>query len=228
MGARIRLPLRVLLPCVAVCLAAFGAAAIGAVCVRAAGSYVIRQADDGLRACASGTLRDGAVAVPGSGAVAVLGSGAGQASPVPCDMELLGVSGQVLIPAEARVGGPVIPASGSWLAAHLAGPVTVPGSGNSGRWRVAIKAVHFQAQRMLFVFGPDDLRYLISGPAGHGSAGMLIVMTGLTGAGRPAAGYAAAAGTVLVLLAAAVFAVTRATLRPRLQASHTAEAAART
>ena len=55
-GARIRLPLGVLLPCVAVCLAASGAAAIGAVCVRAAGSYVIRQADDGLRACASGTL----------------------------------------------------------------------------------------------------------------------------------------------------------------------------
>jgi len=219
MGARIRLPLRVLLPCVAVCLAASGAAAIGAVCVRAAGSYVIRQADDGLRACASGTLSHGAVAVPGSGA--------GQASPVPCDMELLSVSGQVLIPAPAGAGSPAIPASGSWLAAHLAGPVTVPGSGNSGRWRVAIKVVHYQAQRMLFVFGPDDLRYLISGPAGHGSAGMLIVMTGLAGAGQPAAGYAAAAGTVLVLLAAAAFAVTRATLRPRLQASHTAEAAAR-
>jgi hypothetical protein len=80
---------------------------------------------------------------------------------------------------------------------------------------------------MLFVFGPDDLRYLISGSAGHGSAGMLVVMAGLAGAGPPAAGYATAAGAVLVLLAAAAFAVTRAILRPRLQASHTAEAAAR-
>jgi hypothetical protein len=222
MGARIRLPLRVLLPCVAVCLAASGAAAIGAVCVRAAGSYVIRQADDGLRACASGTLSHGAVAVPGSGAVAVPGSGAGQASPVPCDMELLSVSGQVLIPAPAGAGGPAIPASGSWLAAHLAGPVSVPGSGNSGRWRVAIKVVHYQAQRMLFVFGPDDLRYLISGPAGHGSAGMLVVMAGLAGAGPAAAGYAAAAGTVLVLLAAAAFAVTRAILRPQREAARLA------
>jgi hypothetical protein len=222
MGARIRLPLRVLLPCVAVCLAASGAAAIGAVCVRAVGSYVIRQADDGLRACASGTLSHSAVAVPGSGAVAVPGSGAGQASPVPCDMELLSMSGQVLIPAQAGAGGPAIPASGSWLAAHLAGPVTVPGSGNSGRWRVAIKVVHYQAQRMLFVFGPDDLRYLISGPAGHGSAGMLVVTTGLAGAGQPAAGYAAAAGTVLVLLAAAAFAVTRATLRPLREAARLA------
>jgi hypothetical protein len=215
-GARIRLPLRVLLPCVAVCLAASGAAAIGVVCMRATGSYVIRQADDGLRACASGTLSHGLVAVPGSGAVP------GQAPPVPCDMELLSVSGQVLIPAPAGAGGPAIPASGSWLAAHLAGPVTVPGSGNSGRWRVAIKVVHYQAQRMLFVFGPDDLRYLISGPAGHGSAGMLVVMAGLAGAGPPAAGYATAAGIVLVLLAAAAFAVTRAILRPQREAARLA------
>jgi signal transduction histidine kinase len=54
---------------------------------------------------------------------------------------------------------------------------------------------------------------------------MLVVMTGLAGTGQPAAGYAAAAGTVLVLLAAAAFAVTRAILRP--QASDAAEAAAR-
>ena len=87
-GARIRLPLGVLLPCVAVCLAASGAAAIGAVGVRATGSYVIRQADDGLRACASSTLSHGLVAVAGSGAVP------GQASPVPCDMELLSVRGR--------------------------------------------------------------------------------------------------------------------------------------
>jgi hypothetical protein len=215
-GVRIRLPLRVLLPCVAVCLAASGAAAIGAVCVRAADGYVIRQADDGLRACASSMLSHGPVAVPGSGTVP------SQAPPVPCDMELLSVSGQVLIPASAGVGGPTIPASGSWLAAHLAGSVTMPGSGNSGRWRVVIKAVHYQAQRMLFVFGPDDLRYLISGPAGHGSAGMLVVMAGLAGAGQPAAGYAAAAGTVVVLLAAAAFAVTRAILWPLREAARLA------
>jgi hypothetical protein len=215
-GARIRLPLRMLLPCVAVCLAASGAAAIGAVCVRAVGGYAIRQADDGLRACASSMLSHGPVAMPGSGAVP------GQAPPVPCGMELLSVSGQVLIPAPAGAGGPAIPASGSWLAAHLVGSVTVAGSGNSGRWRVVIKAVHYQAQRMLFVYGPDDLRYLISGPAGHGPGGMLVVMVGLAGAGQPAAGYAAAAGTVLVLLAAAAAAVTRAILRPLREAARLA------
>ena len=78
MGARIRLPLQVLLPCVAVLLAACGGVAIGAVCVRAADGYVMRQADDALRACAGGMLSHGPVAVPGSGAVP------GQAPPVPC------------------------------------------------------------------------------------------------------------------------------------------------
>ena len=68
-GARIRLPPRVPLPCVAVCLVACGAVAIGAVCVLAAGGYVLRQADDGLRACASSMLSHGPVAVAGSGAV---------------------------------------------------------------------------------------------------------------------------------------------------------------
>ena len=221
-GARIRLPMRVLLPCVAVCLVACGAVAIGAVCVLAAGGYVLRQADDGLRACASSMLSHGPVAVAGSGAVP------GQAQPVPCRVELLSVTGQVLIPAPAGAGGPAIPASGPWLAAHLAGPVTVPGSGPGGRWRVAITAVHYQAQRILFVFGPDDLRYLISGPGGHGSRGMLVIMTGLAGTGQAAADYAAAAGTVLVLLAAAAFAVTRRNSRRLRQAARLAADAGRT
>jgi hypothetical protein len=209
---RIRLPLRVLLPCVAVCLVAGGAAVIGAVCVQAADGDVMRQAHEGLRACAGSLLGHGPVAVAESGAVP------GQAPPGSCGMELLSVTGRVLIPDPAGAGGPAIPASGPWLAAHLAGPVTVPGSGSGGRWRVVIKAAHDRAQRMLFVFGPDDLRYLISGPGGHGPAGMLVVMAGLAGAGQPAAGYAAAAGTVLVLLAAAA----RAILRPLREAARLA------
>ncbi len=209
MSACIRLPLRVLLPCLAVCLAASGAAAIGVAGVSAAGGYLMRQADDAVQACASGMLSHGLVAVPSSG-------------PAPgraCGMELLSASGQMLIPATAAAAGPAIPASGSWLAAHLAGPVTVPGSGGGGRWRVVIKAVHYQAQRMLFVYGPDDLRYVISGRTGRGSGGMLIVMAGLAGTGQAAAGYSAAAGIVLVLLAAAAFALTRAILRPLREAA---------
>ena len=51
---------------------------------------------------------------------------------------------------------------------------------------------------------------------------MLVVMAGLPGTGQPAAGYAAAAGTVLVLLAAAAFAATRAILRPLREAARLA------
>jgi hypothetical protein len=215
MDVRIVMPLRVLLPCLAVCLAAAGAAAIGVAAASAADGFVMRQADNAVRACASSMLGHRLVVVPGtSGPVAVPSSGV---APGPesgsCGMELVSASGQVLIPV-ASAAAAAIPASGSWLATHLAGPVTVPGARSGGRWRVVITAVHYQAQRMMFVYGPDDLRYVISGRAGHGSSGMLIVMAGLASTGQVAVGYVPAAGTVLVLLAAAAFALTRAILRP--------------
>ena len=208
MGARIVMPLRMWLPCLAVCLVASGAAAIGVAGVPAVSGYVMRQADDAVRACAVSMLSHGLVAVPGGGPVP------GRVMPGACGMELRSAGGQMLISAAPAAPGPAIPASGSWLAAHLARPVTVPGAGDGERWRVVITAVRYQAQRMLYVYGPDDLRYVISGRTGHGSSGRLIVMTPLAGTGQAAAGYAATAGTVLVLLAAAAFALTWAILRP--------------
>jgi signal transduction histidine kinase len=143
---------------------------------------------------------------------------------------LLSASGQVLtLAAPGTAYGPVIPAVGSWLAAHLARPVTVPGAGSSGGWRVLIEAVHYQPQRILYVYGPDDVKYMIGVRPGHGSSGMLVVMAGLASTGpvtgRRAAGYAAAAGTVLVLLAGAALALTQAILRPLRQAAELAEGA---
>ena len=202
------MPLRMLLPCLAVCLVASGAAAIGVAGVSAADGYLMRQADDALRACATSMLSHGLVAVPGPGPAP------GRAMPGGCGMELRSAGGQMLIPPAPAAPGPAIPASASRLAAHLARPVTVPGAGGGGRWRAVITAVRYQPQRMLYAYGPDDLRYVISGPAGTGSSGMLIVMTPLAGTGQVAAGCAAAAGIVLVLLAAAAFALTRAILRP--------------
>jgi hypothetical protein len=72
---------------------------------------------------------------------------------------------------------------------------------------------------MSYVYGPDDLRYVISGPAGPGSSGQLVALTPLAGPGRATAGFAVAAGAVLVLLAAAAFALTRAILRPLREAA---------
>jgi two-component system, OmpR family, sensor kinase len=69
------------------------------------------------------------------------------------------------------------------------------------------------------------VRYMISRRPGPGSGGVLVVMTGLAGTGRLAAGYAAAAGTVLVLLACAALALTRAILRPLRKAAELAESA---
>ena len=224
MGTLSRIPLRVLLPCLAVSLVLFGAVAAAVAGVSGTSGYLMRQADNSLLACARSMLSHGFVAPPSSGPVS------SQAPPGPCDMELLSASGRVLtLAAPGTTDGPAIPAGGSWLAAHLTRPVTVPGAGSSGRWRVVVEAVHYQPQRILYVYGPDDVKYLISVRPGHGSGGMLVVMTGLAGTGpiteRRAAGYAAAAGTVLVLLAGTALALTRTILRPLRQAAELAESA---
>jgi signal transduction histidine kinase len=224
MGARIRIPLRVLLACLAVILAAIGAVAVGLAEVSATRGYLMRQADDGLLACARSVLSQGFVAAPGSDPVP------GQLPPGACDMELLSVSGQSLTPAApGTAAGPALPAGGSWLAAHLSRPVTVPGTGATGRWRVVLEAVRYQPQRILYVYGPDNVRYVVSGRTGHGPGGVLVAMTGLAGIGRiterVAAGYAVAAGAVLVLLAGAGLAMTRAILQPLREASRLAGAA---
>ena len=146
MGTLTRIPLRVLLPCLAVSLVSFGAVAAGLAGVSGTGGYLMRQADKSLLECARSMLSHGFVAPPNSGPVA------SQTPPGPCDMELLSASGQVLtLAAPGTAYGPAIPAGGSWLAAHLARPVTVPGAGSSGRWRVVIEAVRYQPQRILCV-----------------------------------------------------------------------------
>jgi hypothetical protein len=222
-GALVRVPLGVLLPCLAVGVAVFGAVAAGIAGVSVTSGYLTRQADNNLLACAGRMLSHGFVAAPGPGPVV------GPEPPGACGVELLNASGQPLTPsAPGLASGPAVPVSGSWLAAHLARPVTVPGAGRGGRWRVVIEAVGYQPQRIPYVYGPEDMRYVISGRPAHGSGGLLVVMAGLAGPGqilrRPGAGYAAAVGAVLVLLAGAAVALTRAILRPLREA---AEAAAR-
>jgi len=212
------LPLRILLPCLVVSLAASGAVAIGVAGVSAVSGYLTSAADDALRTCTASVLGHDPVAGPGSGPAP------GRAMPGACGLELRSADGQPLRPAAAAASGPVIRTSGWWLSAHQAHPVTVPGA-SGGRWRVVVTAIRYQPQRMPYVYGPDDLRYVISGPAGPGSGGLLIVMTPLAGPGRATAGYAAAAVAVLVLLAAAAFAMTRAVLRPLREATGLARTA---
>ncbi len=204
MRARIRVPLWVSLPCLAVSAVALGAVATGAVGLSQARGYLTRQADSSLLACAGGVTGQRLVDWPASGAAP---SGA-------CDAELLSARGQLLAPPSRGAGpGPVIPADRSWLAAHTSRPVTVPGAGAAGSWRVLLEAVRYQPQRIPYVYGPDDLEYVISGRTGHGPAGLLVVMARVGGIGRFAEADGAAAGAVLVLLAVAGLAVTRAVLR---------------
>ena len=111
----------------------------------------------------------------------------------------------------------------------MARPATVPGA-SGGSWRVLLEAVHYQPQRILFVYGPEDVQYAIRVRTGRGPAGLLVMMTELVGidrlTGQVAVGYAAAAGAILVLLAVAGLAVTRAVLRPLRGTDQPAAAAA--
>jgi len=219
MGARIRIPLRVLLPCLAVSLVAVGAVAIGLAGVSGTRGYLVQRADNDLLNCARSMLSHRLVVAPVS-------------DPVPgsCDVELLSTGGQLLTPlAHGAAAGPAIRAGGSWPAAHAGRPATVPGVGTSGSWLVLLEPVRYEPQRILYVYGPDNVRYVISGSSGRGPGGMLVVMTGPAGIGpattRVAVSFAAAAGTVLVLLACAALVLTRAILRPLRQAGELAEIA---
>jgi signal transduction histidine kinase len=205
MGWRIRIPLWALLPGLAVSFVALGAVAAGAVGISSARGYLARQADNNLSVCAGSVLSQRFEAGPTSG----------QAPSGGCDIELLSTSGQLLTPpAQGQGPGPAIPAEPSWLVAHTARPVTVPGAGAGGSWRVLLEPVHYRAQRILFVYGTQDVQYMISGRAARGPSGLLVVTTGLAGLGQLTARVATAAGAVLILLAAAGLAVTRAVLRP--------------
>jgi hypothetical protein len=205
MRARISVPLWVSLPCLAVSAVALGAVAAGAAGLSGTRGYLTRQADSSLLACADGVTGQRLVDWSASGPVP---SGA-------CDMELLSAGGQLLAPPPRGAGpGPIIPADRSWLAAHTSRPVTVPGAVAAGSWRLLLEAVRYQPQRIPYVYGPDDLEYVISAQAGHGPPGLLVVMARVGGLGRLAKADGAAAGAVLLLLAVAGLAVTRAVLRP--------------
>jgi hypothetical protein len=170
-------------------------------------------------------------AAPGTAPGPASGTAPGAApgtAPGPASGAALGAASGATLGA-ASGAGPAIPASPSWLAAHTARPATVPGA-FGGSWRVLLEAVHYQPQRILFVYGPEDVQYAIRVRTGRGPAGLLVMMTGLAGAdrltGQVAAGCAVAAGTILVLLAVTGLAVTRAVLRPLRGTGQPAAAAA--
>ena len=88
MGARIRIPLWMLLPAVAVSVVALGAVAVGAAGIPGTRGYLTRQTDSSLLACAGGAMGQRFVNWPASAA----------APSNACDMELLSASGKLLSP----------------------------------------------------------------------------------------------------------------------------------
>ena len=94
MGARIRIPLWVSLPCLAVGVVALGAVAAGAIGLSGTRGYLTRQTDGNLLACAGRA----------TGQPFVDWSASGPVPPGACDMQLLSASGQLLTPRASGAG----------------------------------------------------------------------------------------------------------------------------
>jgi len=119
MDATIRIPLRALLPCLAVSLVAVASVAVGLAGVSGTRGYPVRQADNDLLTCARSMLSHRSVVAPVYDPV-----------PTSCDVELRSADVQLLTPlTPGAVAGPDIPAGGSADTqgmAPAAGPASSP------------------------------------------------------------------------------------------------------
>jgi two-component system, OmpR family, sensor kinase len=207
------LPLWLKLAAAGLCLTGVAAGLIGAAGVSSVRGYLIRQAGWQVQADARGLVGRSLAAGPEPGP-ALAGAGAGEVR-----VEVLGLGGKPLISAgQGAAAGPAIPASPGWISEHAGRPVTVPARGTGASWRVVAEPVRYQARRLPFVYGTDDLALVLTGPAGPGTRGTLVVAMSLGGIGRAAGRLTVATlvidGAVIVLLAGLAAALLRASLRP--------------
>ncbi len=132
-------------------------------------------------------------------------------------VEVFAAGGQPLLPQNQRPG-PAITARPAWVRAHAGRPVTVPGRGGGQSWRIIAVPVHYQAHHIMYVYGADDVSFVLTSRAEPGLPATLVVGTGLAGIGQ-AAGRLAVTGLafsiVMIVAAAGIGAVAiRASLRP--------------
>jgi two-component system OmpR family sensor kinase len=171
--------------------------------------YLTRQADQELAAEAAGLAHHAEAAWPGQGAVP--GDRGGTY------VEVFTGGGQPLLTQSQRPG-PAITARPAWVRAHTGRPVTVPGRGGGQSWRIIAVPVHYQAHHIMYVYGADDVSFVLTSRAEPGLPATLVVGTGLAGIGQ-AAGRLAVTGlafSIVMILAAAGIgaAAIRVGLRP--------------
>jgi two-component system, OmpR family, sensor kinase len=224
-GFSARIPLRVKLITATLALVAIALAVISAVSIVVFHGYLLRQADQQLRAFAQGQrFRAGGAGVFG---------GVGPAAPGRVAVEILDSTGKQLVPTlPTREGGslPAIPASSAWISAHAGQLVTVPARSSGNSWRVIVQPFHYTVQRYAFVPTPDNLQYNAAKPGQTAQTGTLVVGIDLGTIGHTIGSLTvidlAISGIVIVLLAGVGVALVRASLRPLAEIEQTAGAIA--
>ena len=188
------------------CLVAAAAAALTAAGYLTVRGYLVRQADQQLRAYASDLTRQPFAVFPGapiaSGAFGPEGAGGDAAS-----IEVRDPEGDLVTSASPG-----------------------PGAVSGGSWLVIAEPVHYQVRHIPFAYGAEDSSIFVTGQARPGLTGTLVVRLSLASIGqatrRLAVTCLAVSGVVLLLVGCAAAVVIRAMLRSLIHEERTAAAAA--
>jgi hypothetical protein len=188
------------------CLVAAAAVAMTAAGYLTVRGYLVRQADQQLRAYASDLTRQPFAVFPGapiaSGAFGPDGPGGSAAS-----IEVRDPEGHLVM--SASLGLRAV---------------------SGGSWLVIAEPVHYQVRHIPFAYGAEDSSVLVTGRARPGLTGTLVVRLSLASIGqatrRLAVTCLAVSGVVLLLVGCAAAVVIRAILRSLIHEERTAAAAA--
>jgi HAMP domain-containing protein len=225
-----RLSLRVRLVATTLCLVAAGAAIIGAATGLVARDYLMRQADQQLRAYADRLTSRPFRATPISG-LAPGGWRPGGSGGGAFTIEVRGSAGQLVMRAGTGTQpGPASPAPRARIAARAGQLVTVPAVSGGGSWRVIAEPVHYRARRIPYAYSAQDFSLLVTSTARPGLAGTLVAGLDLGSIGqgirRLAITCLAVSGVVLLVVACLGAVVIRSIVRPLTRMQQTAAAVA--
>lgn len=191
-------------------LVATAAVAMAAAGYLTARGYLVRQADQQLRAYASDLTSHPFAVFP--------------AAPLAADVS--GAFGPDGPDVPGAVGIEVRDSEGHLVMSAGPGPRAVSG----GSWLVIAEPVRYQERHIPFVYGAEDSSIVVTGAARPGLTGTLVVRLSLASIGQAARRLAviclAVSGVVLLLVGCAAAVVIRAILRPLTRMERTAAAAA--
>jgi Domain of unknown function (DUF397) len=217
-----RIPLRVRLVAVALCLLAAGAAVITLASGRVARSYLMAQADRELLAYAHQLASRSFLAAPQVPVdTGLMGTGEGKFS-----IEVRGSDGHLVL----RAGPAGRPGPAAWVATPRFGQLTTLPGATGGSYLAVAEPIRYSARHIPFAYSAADFSLVVTTRAGPGLDGALIVGLDLASIDQltstlTSAGLAVSGLALLAVAGLGTMAV-RAALRPFTRLETTAAAIA--